>query len=100
MHRVELKLEADIRSPYADDESIDELDTVLATLVAGLPSEICRRDARVAGKAIHTARLPVTWVAGIDDHDAVQVATKPKRGRQTCGTSADYRDVIGLVHAG
>jgi len=98
VHRVELKLEADIGLPYANDESIDELDTVLATLVPGLAAELCRRDPWVAGKTIHTARLPIPRVAGIDDHDTMQVATKPERGREPRGPAANNGNVKRVTH--
>ena len=99
-HRVELELEAVIVLPDANDESIDELDTVLATLVAGLPAKLSRRNPRVAGKAVHAACLPIAGVAGIDDDDAMQIAPKPERCRQPCGSAADYSYVIGIAHIG
>ena len=98
-HRVELKLEVDTSLSDSHDESIDELDTVLATLVAGLPAKLGRRDPRVTGKAIHTARLPIARVAGVDDHGAVQIAAEPERGREPRRASADYRYVIRFIHA-
>jgi hypothetical protein len=97
-HRVELELEAIIGLPDANDESVDELDTILSTLVAGFPAELGGRDPWVAGEAVHATRLPVARVAGIDDHDAMEVATEPERGCQPCGTAADYCDVIGFAH--
>ena len=100
MHRVELKLEADTGLPDSDDESIDELDTMLTAVVAGLPAELSGCDPWVARKAIHAARLPIAWVAGVDNHDAVQVAAKPERCRQPCGSAADYSYVIGIAHIG
>jgi len=73
-HRVELELEAVIGLPDANDESIDEVDTVLSALVSRFSAELGRRDAGMPGKSIHTARLPVARVAGIDDHDAMEIA--------------------------
>ena len=97
-HRVELELEAVIVLPHANDESIDELDTVRSTFVSRFSAELGRRGAGVPGESIHAARLPVARVAGIDDHDAMEVATEPERGCQPCGTAADYCDVIGFAH--
>ena len=98
-HWVELQLESDTRLPDSDDEPIDELDTVLAALVAGLPAELGRCDAGVAGEAVDPACLPIAGVAGIDDDDAMQIAPKPERCRQPCGPAADYGYVIGIAHA-
>ena len=100
VHWVELKLEADTGPPDPDDESIDELDTVLATLVTGLPAKLSRRNPRVAGKAVHAACLPIAGVAGIDEDDAMQITPKPERCRQPCGSAADYSYVIGIAHIG
>ena len=97
-HRVELELEAVIVLPDANDESIDELDTVRSTFVSRFSAEVGRRGAGVPRESIHAARLPVARVAGIDDHDAMEVATEPERGCQPCGTAADYCDVIGFAH--
>jgi hypothetical protein len=98
-HRVELELEAVIVLPHANDESIDELDTVRSTFVSRFSAELGRRGAGVPGESIHSARLPVARVAGIDDHDAMEIATEPERGCQTRRASSDYGDIVWLIHA-
>ena len=70
---------------HAGDEPIDELDTVLATLVPGFSAELRGCDAWVPGETVDAARLPISRIAGVDDDDAVEVAAEPQCGGQPRG---------------
>ena len=75
------------------DKPVDQLDTDVATLVACQAAKLRRFDPRMARKPIYTARLPVARIAGIDDHDFMEIAAEPERCSESGGPAADDRDV-------
>ena len=80
--------------------SVHEFDAELSCLVASHAAQLRGTNARMAKKAIDTARLPVAWVAGVDEDDAMEVAGEPHARAESSGTSADDGDVVPrcLVH--
>src|SRR4051812_35430153 len=45
-------------------------------------------------ETVDAARLPVAWIAGIDERDAVQKAREPDARREAGRTAANNGDVI------
>jgi len=77
---------------------VHQLNVAVASLVAPHAAKLRRLDLRMAEEAVDAARLPVARVAGIDEHDAVQVAREPNARAQPRRSAPDDGDVVhGII---
>ena len=74
-------------------DAVDERGTGSARFIASAAAQLGGANARQAKKAIHAARLPIAWIAGVDEDDAVEIAGEPDAGGESGGAAADDRDV-------
>src|SRR5260221_2086077 len=75
---------------------INERDAFRTRLLPAATSQLFRTNGRQSEIAVHAARFPISWVARVDDRDAVEIAGQPDAGAETGGGAAHEFDVIVL----
>src|SRR5260221_8750158 len=64
---------------------INERDAFRTRLLPAATSQLFRTNGRQSEIAVYAARFPISWVARVDDRDAVEIAGQPDAGAETGG---------------
>src|SRR5260221_6751567 len=75
---------------------INERDAFRTRLLPAATSQLFRTNGRQSEIAVHAARFPISWVARVDDRDAVEIAGQPDAGAETGGAPAGDCDLRHL----
>src|SRR5207247_1297760 len=78
---------------------VDELDSILLALRASVSSQLRWLDAALAKESVDAAGFPVAWVAGVDEHNLMEIPREPECAGEPGGSAADDGDVVVISHS-